>query len=141
MWLSGRVIAYGRRVRMLNGLSPRSALLDVEIGVVTLALSLVFGRHAALSQPGTRPLDALGYLLVVMSCAAVWHASAPLPSALAQASTCSCWPARKQPPTAPNCGCCCLPHVLWVMRIVGADAMLPLYQSLEEALLPRLLPV
>ena len=48
MWLSGRVIAYGRRVRMLNGLSPRSALLDVGIGVVALALSLFFGRHAAL---------------------------------------------------------------------------------------------
>lgn len=71
MWRSGGVIAYGRRVRMLSGLSPRSAVLDVGIGVVALALSLGFGRHAALSQPGTRPLDALGYALVVMSCAAV----------------------------------------------------------------------
>ena len=32
-------------------------------------------------------------------------------------------------------------HVLRVMSVLGADAMLPLYQSLEEALLPRLLPV
>lgn len=56
---------------MLGGLSPRSALLDVGIGVVALALSVIFGRHAALSQPGTRPLDALGYALVVVSCAAV----------------------------------------------------------------------
>ncbi len=39
--------------------------------MVALALSLVFGRHAALSQPGTRPLDVLGYTLVVVSCAAV----------------------------------------------------------------------
>lgn len=66
-----REIAYGRRVKMLGGLSPRSALLDAGIGVVALALSLIFGRHAALSQPGTRPLDALGYALVVVSCAAV----------------------------------------------------------------------
>lgn len=54
---------------MLGGLSPRSALLDVGIGVVALALSVIFGRHAALSQPGTRLLDALGYALVVVSCA------------------------------------------------------------------------
>jgi signal transduction histidine kinase len=56
---------------MLSRLSPWSALLDVCIGVVALALSLVFGRHAALSQPGTRPLDALGYALVALSCTAV----------------------------------------------------------------------
>ena len=34
--------------------------------MVALALSLIFGRHAALSQPATRPLDALGYTLVVV---------------------------------------------------------------------------
>jgi signal transduction histidine kinase len=56
---------------MLCGLSPRSAALDVGIMMVALALSLIFGRHAALSQPGTRPLDALGYALVVVSCVAV----------------------------------------------------------------------
>jgi signal transduction histidine kinase len=56
---------------MLGGLSLRSAVLDVGIGVVALALSLIFGRHAALSQPGTRPLDALAYTLVVVSCAAL----------------------------------------------------------------------
>jgi signal transduction histidine kinase len=61
----------GRGVRMLGGLSPRSALLDAGIGVAALAFSLVFGNHAAVSQPGTRPLDALGYALVVVSCAAV----------------------------------------------------------------------
>lgn len=71
MWYFGGVITYGRRVRTLGRLSRRSALLDVGIGVVALALSLVFGRHAALSQPGTRPLDGLGYALVVLSCAAV----------------------------------------------------------------------
>lgn len=71
IWRSGQLIAYGRRVRKLSGLSPRSAVLDVGIGVVALSLSLVFGRHAALSQPGTRPLDALGYTLTVVACAAV----------------------------------------------------------------------
>jgi signal transduction histidine kinase len=71
VWRCGLGVAYGRRVRMLCGLSPRSAVLDVGIGVVALALSLIFGRHAALSQPGTRPLDPLGYALVVVSCAAV----------------------------------------------------------------------
>ena len=39
------------------------------IGVVALAPSLIFGRHAALSQPG--PLDALAYTLVVVPCAAL----------------------------------------------------------------------
>jgi signal transduction histidine kinase len=56
---------------MLGGLSGRSVALDMGISVVALALSLVFGRHAALSQPGTRPLDLFGYALVVVSCAAV----------------------------------------------------------------------
>jgi signal transduction histidine kinase len=64
-------VAYRRRVKMLGGLWPRSAALDVGIGVAALALSLIFGRHAALSQPGTRPLDAFGYVLVVVSCVAV----------------------------------------------------------------------
>jgi hypothetical protein len=41
------------------------------IGVAALALSLIFGRHAALSQPATRQLDALVYTLVVMPCAAL----------------------------------------------------------------------
>lgn len=62
------------------GLSSRSALFDAGIGVVALALSLVFGSHAAVSQPGTRPLDALGYALVVTSCAAVMaRRVAPVP--------------------------------------------------------------
>jgi signal transduction histidine kinase len=56
---------------MLNGLSPRAAVLDAGIGVVALALSVLFGRHAALSQPGSRPLDPLGYALVVAACAAL----------------------------------------------------------------------
>jgi hypothetical protein len=43
------------------------------IGVVALAPSLIFGRHAALSQgiAGDRPLDALAYTLVVVPCAAL----------------------------------------------------------------------
>lgn len=65
---------------MPDGLWPRSVLLDAGIGVVALALSVVFGGHAALSQPGTRPLDVLGYLLVVVSCVAlVARRVAPLP--------------------------------------------------------------
>ena len=63
MWYRCRVIAYGRFVRMLGGLSRRSAALDAGIGVVALAFSLVFGRHAALSQPGTRLIAYLGYTL------------------------------------------------------------------------------
>jgi hypothetical protein len=39
--------------------------------VVALAPSLIFGCHAALSQPGDRPLDALTYTLVVVPCAAL----------------------------------------------------------------------
>lgn len=60
-------VAYGRRVRVLGGLSPRSAVLDAGIGVVALALSLISGRHATVSQPEARPLDAPGYALVVVS--------------------------------------------------------------------------
>ena len=32
------------------------------------------------------------------------------------------------------------PHVLRVMSVLGADAVLPLYRSRDEALVPRLLP-
>ena len=43
----GREIAYGRRVRMLGGLSPRSALLDAGIGVVALALRVAYALEQA----------------------------------------------------------------------------------------------
>jgi hypothetical protein len=40
------------------------------IGVVALAPSLIFGRHAALSQPG-RAAGCACYTLVVVPCAAL----------------------------------------------------------------------
>lgn len=56
---------------MPGGLPSRSAALDAGIGLVSLAFSLTLGAHAAASQPGTRPLGALGYALVATSCVAV----------------------------------------------------------------------
>jgi hypothetical protein len=56
---------------MRRGLTVRSAALDAGIGIAALALSLGVGRHAAASQPGTRPLDVAGYILTVLACVAV----------------------------------------------------------------------
>jgi len=41
------------------------------IAVVALAPSLIFGRHAALSQPGTGCWMRFAYTLVVVPCAAL----------------------------------------------------------------------
>ncbi len=71
VWSSGLVITYGRRVRILAGLAPRWVALDAGIGAVSLAVSALLARHAASAQAGTRPLDALGYALMVLACAAV----------------------------------------------------------------------
>jgi hypothetical protein len=46
-------------------------MLDAGIGIAALALSLGAGRHAAASQPGTRPLDVAGYGLTVLACVAL----------------------------------------------------------------------
>ena len=60
----------------------RSVIFDAGIGAATLALALVLAPRAAASQPGTHPVDALGYTVTVLACLAVTgRRAAPLPVA------------------------------------------------------------